>query len=204
MVHAGGVQDAWPEISAVVAAAPYRVQVLPVDAGRAERCRTALGLTTQSWLGALVTHTGGLLVDQGWLRVLGGGHAGLPDVAEAADPAAQLLTVAYDVLGGRFAWTQARPDAPPTVHYFGPDVLAWEDLGQGYADWLYAMLAGSVTEFYASLRWPGWAEEVAALSPGEGLHTSPPPSTVEGADLSRAARRPVPLTGLVAHHGGRG
>src|SRR5512139_473442 len=80
--HARAVeQSAWTEVSAAVTAAPYPVDVLPADPARAEACLAALGISTRSWLGAVVANTGGLLVDHGWLRVLGGGHDGLPDVA---------------------------------------------------------------------------------------------------------------------------
>ena len=48
------------------------------------------------------------------------------------------LVVAYDVLGGQFAWM---PGPPPTVHSFAPDELGWEDLGLGYGDWLEGMLS---------------------------------------------------------------
>lgn len=55
--------------------------------------------------------SGGLLVDHGWFRVLGGGCTQLPDLAAGNDlgpPAAgaeppPLLTAAFDVPGGRFA-----------------------------------------------------------------------------------------------------
>ncbi len=29
------------------------------------------------------------------------------------------------MLGGQFAWTQLKPGARPTVHYFGADNLLW-------------------------------------------------------------------------------
>lgn len=190
----------WAEVSAAVAAAPYPVHVLPADADRARRCLAVLGITTRSWLGAVVAHSGGLLVDHGWLRVLGSGTSGLPDVVAEADPDAGLLTVGYDVLGGQFAWFQAQPDASPTVHYFGPDDLGWHDLEQGYADWLHAVLTGSLTRFYETLRWPGWEQEVADLLLDQGIHTWPPPSTVQGKDLSAVSRKAIPLAELVSFH----
>ena len=191
---------AWTEILAAIEAAPYPVRSLPPDAERAERCLAALGITTRSWLGAVVAHTGGICVDHGWLRVLGSGADGLPDITAEADPESRRLVVAYDVLGGQFAWVPAGPGAPPTIHYFGPDDLGWQDLEQGYADWLYAVLAGSLTRFYSTLRWPGWEAEVAAVGLDEGIHTWPPPSTVEGRDLSQASRQAVPMQQLVSFH----
>ncbi|MEH0986225.1 DUF2625 family protein [Micromonospora sp. CPCC 205556] len=191
-------QSAWPAVSAVVAAAPYPVEVLPVDPERAATCLTALGITTRSWLGAVVGDSGGLLVDHGWLRVLGGGHDGLPDVAAMLDPEAGRLVVAFDVLGGQFAWLPAQPGAAPTVHYFGPDHLAWQDLELGYGVWLEAMLAGGVTSFYEDLRWPGWETEVAGVAPDEGISLWPPPWTREGNDLSAVSRKAIPLAELVS------
>jgi hypothetical protein len=189
----------WDEVTAAQRAAPYPVQVLPPDPARAERCLATLGITTASWLGGVVAHSGGLLVDHGWLRVLGSGGR-MPDVLTEIDPAAGFVVVAYDVLGGQYAWVPARPGAPPTIHYFGPDVLSWQDLEQGYADWLYGVLVGSLTRFYETLRWPGWEQEVAAVAPDEGIHTFPPPCTEEGRDLAAASRKAVPLPQLVAFH----
>jgi Protein of unknown function DUF2625 len=62
------------------------------------------------------------------------------------------------------------------------------------------MLAGGVTQFYENLRWPGWEGEVAALSLDQGITTYPPLSTVEGRDLSVAARTPAPMTEVIAFH----
>ncbi|GAA3964599.1 DUF2625 domain-containing protein [Actinomadura viridis] len=192
--------SAWDEVLPAVQAAPYPVELVAPDPDRAEGCLTALGITRRSWLGAVVAHTGGICVDHGWLRVLGSGGSGLPDIAAQADPASRWLVVGHDVLGGQFAWVPAEPGVPPTVHYFGPDDLGWLDLEQGYADWLYAVLAGSLTQFYDTLRWPGWETEVASLGLDEGIHTWPPPSTVEGKDLFKASRKAVPMAELVSFH----
>ncbi|MEV7231337.1 MULTISPECIES: DUF2625 family protein [Polymorphospora] len=193
-------ESAWPEVSAAVAAAPYPAEVLPPDPAAAERCLTALGMSTRSWLGAVVAHSGGLLVDHGWLRVLGSGSGRLPDVVTEANPAVGVLVVGHDVLGGQFAWLQPEPGVPPTVHYFGPDDLGWQDLEQGYADWLHAVLSGSLTAFYETLRWPGWQAEVSDLLLDQGIHTWPPPCTVEGKDLGVVSRNAIPMTELVSFH----
>ena len=191
---------AWDEVSQAIDASPYPVTVLPPNKERAEVCLTTLGITTRSWLGAVVSHSGGLLVDHGWLRVLGSGTGELADVLVGAQPAAGGLIIALDVLGGQFAWVPAEPGRKPTVHYFGPDDLGWQDLEQGYVDWLYAVLAGSLTRFYETLRWSGWEAEVAALSLAQGIHTWPPPSTVEGKNLATVSRSAISMTELVDFH----
>jgi hypothetical protein len=193
-------QSAWPEVAAAIAAAPYPIRVLPANPDRAAACLTALGLTTTSWFGALVAKAGGVLIDHGWVRVLGSGHDGLPDVVSQADAEARVLTVGYDVLGGQIAWLPTEPDGGSTVHYFGPDELGWLDLEQGYAEWLHAMLHGSATSFYDTVRWPGWQTDVAAIALDQGFSVWPPPFTVEGKDLSTVSRRAVPLAELVSFY----
>ncbi|MFJ7218956.1 DUF2625 family protein [Amycolatopsis sp. NPDC098790] len=191
--------SAWDEVSAVVAAAPYPLVVLDSDSERAARCLRELGITTTSWLGAVVGHTGGLLVDHGWLRVLGSGTEALPDILDRAEPGSGTLPVAYDVLGGVYVWA-VNPAGRPTIHYFGPDLLEWQDLEQGYADWLHAVLAGSLDRFYENLRWPGWENEVGAVTANQGIHTFPPPWSQEGHDLSTVSRAVVALPELVSLH----
>ncbi|GHJ48801.1 hypothetical protein Cs7R123_61430 [Catellatospora sp. TT07R-123] len=193
-------QSAWPEVLEAVAGAPYPVEVLPADPERARRCLDGLEITERSWLGAVTLHSGGLLIDHGWLRVLGGGTDTLPDVLAEADPSRGGLVIAYDVLGGIFIWAPAGPGAAPTVHYFAPDSLRWEDLDLGYGQWLGAMLSGALTGFAEGLRWPGWAEEVAQARPDQGINTFPPLWTKEGKDLSAVSRKAIPLTELVSYH----
>ncbi|WFE54747.1 DUF2625 family protein [Micromonospora sp. WMMD1155] len=193
-------QSAWAEVSALVAAAPYPVEVLPADPQQAAACLAALEITTRSWLGAVVANSGGLVIDHGWLRVLGGGHDGLPDVAAEIVPGAGRLVVAFDVMGGQFAWLQAEPAARPTVHYFGPEDLAWQNLELGYGDWLEAMLTGALTGFYEGLRWPGWEAEVANVALDQGISALPTPWTREGKDLSAVSRKLIPLAELVSVH----
>lgn len=170
------------------------------NADQVPQCLSTLEVTTRSWLGAVVANSGGLLVDHGWLRVLGSGHGELPDILWQAEPSSRWLTVAVDVLGGHYAWIQAAPDRAPTIHYFGPDLLEWQDLERGYGDWLAAALTGLVTPFYDTLRWPGWEAEVAGLALSQGISTFPPPSTVEGKDLGAVSRAPVPMAGLIDFH----
>ena len=84
-----------------------------------------------------------------------------------------------------------------TIHYFAPDTLHWEDLGLGYTDWLYAMLAGALDQFYLSWRWPGWQDEVAGCPLDAGLSTVPPLFAAEGRDVADTDRRPIPMAALV-------
>jgi hypothetical protein len=193
---------AWDEIIRSAQAAPYPVQVLPADPLRARECLTRLEISDRSWLGAVTLNSGGLTVDHGWLRVLGSGTDQLVDVVSASKPGQGLILVAYDVLGGYFNWGVSQPGARPTIHYFAPDSLQYEDLGRGYAEWLDAMLSGAMTQFYSALRWTGWEAEVAATALDRGIHAFPPPSTVEGKDLNKVSRKDVPIKKLLSLYAG--
>jgi hypothetical protein len=192
---------AWPAIEAAVAAAPVRVAVLPADPRRADDELLRLQVTTRSWLGAVVHRSGGLVLDHGWLRVLGSGHDDRRLAALGAVNARVTggIIVAQDVLGGQFAW--AAGSGRPTIEYFAPDTLRWEDCERGYGDWLAAMLDGGLTGFYEDLRWPGWADEVAACRLDQAINTFPPLWTAEGKDLSAVSRRPVPMAEVMSMMG---
>ena len=143
---------------------------------------------------------GALLVDHGWLRILGAGAAGLPGVHQAnvlAGGQPPLLEVAWDALGGRFAVNGGGLDAPPgEVCNGGPDTLVWTSIGGGHSAFVTWALSDAMADFYASLRWPGLESEIEALAPDLGMSLVPPPFTVEGRDAARVSRSAVPLTEL--------
>jgi hypothetical protein len=206
---------AWPALQQELIEATISLKILPVEWERGCDCLHRLQVTAGSRLGALALHTGGLLVEHGWLRVLGGGEPSrrLWDLAEANGldtPGAvpPTLLVGFDVLGGRFEVTGgdpaavSRPGAAGELCYFAPDTLRWEPLGVGHGSWLSWLAQGGTAQFYTSLRWPGWQDDVAQLVADQGLSTYPFLWTAEcQADLARASRRAVPITELFGFNG---
>jgi hypothetical protein len=80
-------------IQAWIAAAAHECEILPPSDRRGEILE-ALQVTRRSPLGALAYDTGGLLVQHGWLRVLGsvtGSHRGIVPVSEAFDLKVDIL-----------------------------------------------------------------------------------------------------------------
>ncbi|MEV6524493.1 DUF2625 family protein [Longispora sp. NPDC051575] len=200
----GVAEPAWPGLCEELAGAAVPVKVLPTDEATGRDCLLRLQVTAQSRLGALALHTAGLLVDHGWLRILGAGDQarGLPGLLDGTDVSAgqPALLVGYDVLGGRFELNGAdpaalgRPGDPGELCYFGPDTLGWENLGCGHGQWLSWITAGGTTEFYAGLRWPGWEEEISTLAPDQGISVYPFLWSKEAQrDLSGTSRRAVPV-----------
>lgn len=181
---------AWPTVTSLISSAPRKVEVLPRDSAQAERTLLALDVTTRTTLGAVAWETAGILVDDGWLRILGSGSdrmqgslltwnglGGEPKVAATGG----YLIVAHDVLGGVFAMDGGGlGPGKGEAYYLAPDTFEWEDLEMGYTQLIHFFLTGDLGGFYEAFRWPGWRDEVRALPPDQSLSLDP-----------SGARRPV-------------
>lgn len=64
---------AWPALEREPRSKP-QILVLPISAAAGSDALYRLQVTVRSRLGALALHTGGLLVEDGWLRVLVAGR----------------------------------------------------------------------------------------------------------------------------------
>ena len=67
-------EPAWPDVQEWIAGAKNPVEGLPANDGDREAALLAVQVTTRSPMGAIVYESGGLLIDHGWLRILGCGH----------------------------------------------------------------------------------------------------------------------------------
>jgi hypothetical protein len=192
---------AMPQIAAWAAAAPRSVEILPAIDGGATL--VTLQVTTHSTLGSLAFETGGVLIDDGWLRVLGGGSPRLGRSlaswnrrAEAEPRLAGALLVADDAIGGFFALNGDRFDGEVgSVHYFAPDTCTWQDLELGLTTWLQWAMCGDLDAFYDLSRWPDWRKEVAELD-GDRALLIYPPLWVEGQAIGDRLRNPVAIEEL--------
>ena len=191
-------EPAWPWIEQLVAEAPS-AQLLPVDRVRADAALLKLQITVRSPLGALVHGSGGLLIDNGWLRLLGSGSARLPrSVPDWNQDGSGLLLVADDAVGGFFAVNGgALEGRTGDVFYLAPDTLRWESLERGYSDFLAFALSPAISQFYESLRWPGWQAEVGPLGGDQALAIYPF-LWAEGPGIEQRMRRPVPIGEIFA------
>lgn len=200
-------EPAWPQVKAWLDGAKGRtVEVLDCPPSRAKDVLLALQVTTRSPMGAIAFQTGGLLVDHGWVRLLGGGCArfegdlarwnGLGDrpLTDRFDGA---MLVGHDAIGGFFALDGgALGDGKGHAYYLAPDTLSWERVTDSYSALLVFLLQGDLAGFYGELRWEGWEREVAALSPDRGFLFSPP-LFAEAEPGQPRVRKDVPMTELL-------
>lgn len=155
----------FPQVRQWVAAAIRPVEILPPSAAR-EDALVQTQVTTRSPMGAIVYESGGILVDGGWLRVLGSGHVRLRRTLPAwnAGRSDGFYLVADDAIGGFFAINGgALGEDVSDLYYFAPDTLDWEPLKIGYSGFLQWAFSGKFDQFYEWIRWRGWDSDVRAL-----------------------------------------
>lgn len=192
--------DAWAGVAQQAARAG--AEILPPAPGAGEATLLAAQVTTRSPVGAIALHSGGILVDHGWLRLLGANSTRMGGglVAWNEDlggppldpPLREALVVAYDALGGFFALNGGQwSGAPGSVYYLPPDAWRWDDLELSYSGLLGWAFSDQVGRFYEGLRWPGWQREVGALGPDQAL-TVYPFLGFETTPIGDRQRAPVP------------
>ena len=156
-----------------------------------------LQVTTRSMLGAFAYDTGGLLIDDGWLRLLGSGHPKLTrSLHEWNSPRTDgaFYLVGDDAAGGFYAINGgAFGDDLGSVYYWAPDSLEWESLEMGHTDFVATFLTNQIEAFYETLRWPNWRDEIKTLSTDRCFAFYPFLWTEEGS-VESSSRSTVPVS----------
>ena len=193
----------WPIVEEWIKDAKNKVEILPADSVKAQDALFKTQVTTRSPMGAIVYMTGGLLIDNGWIRVLGSGseklNRSLPDwnkgkAFEAFGEAPPFLLVADDAIGGFFMLNGGGlGDDPGKVYYFSPDNLEYEALGISYTEFLNFCFNGNIDDFYEGFRWTGWKAEVSKINGNEVFSFYPYLWSKEGKDINKNSRKTVPV-----------
>jgi hypothetical protein len=200
-------EPGWDLVTQWIKEAKNKVEVLPKDGKRAEQALYETQVTTRSPMGAVIYESGGILVDGGWIRILGSGSARLNrsligwNMGKTMNQVGErpsFLLIADDAIGGFFAINAGAfgPEETGKVFYFSPDNLEWESLGIGYSEFLTFCFSGDLNQFYQGLRWNGWQTEVKVLDGNKGINCFPFLWTTEGKDINKVSRRPVPIEEL--------
>jgi hypothetical protein len=195
-------EPGWVLVKQWIDSAKNKVDILPVDTLQAKEALYKTQVTTRSVMGALVFNTGGLLIDHGWIRILGSGSKAmqrtLPDwnkgkaFHEFGDPPAFFL-VADDAAGGFFAINYGPfGNDVDSMYYLSPDNLVWEPLSMNYEDFIWFCFNGNVKDFYKGIRWSSWKTDIKNLKPDEVFHIMPPLWSKEGKDINKSTKKSVP------------
>jgi hypothetical protein len=187
--------------------ASNQVEILPKDAAKAQTALYHTQVSTRSPMGAIVYETGGILIDGGWLRILGSGaehmNRSMPEwnKGKAFDRYGEqpsFLLVADDVLGGFFAINGGgiSNNEIGKIFYFAPDNLKWESTGLDYANFIIFCFSGALHKFYEGLRWNSWQQDVKAINGDKGILCDPLLYTKGGQNINKVKRKQVPVQQL--------
>lgn len=194
---------AWGIVKEWINLAKNKVEILPCKRQDAEEALLNTQVTIRSMMGAIVYETGGLLIDKGWIRILGAGceqlKRSLPEwnkgktFGEYGEPAPYLL-IADDAVGGFFAINGGYlGDDTGNIYYFAPDSLEWEALEITYSQFLLFCFDNNLNEFYSNLRWKGWEDDLSTLKPDYAFNFVPFLWTKEGSDINKVSRKVIPV-----------
>lgn len=191
----------WPFVQEMKQSAKNKVEILPAEPSKAEYALFRTQVTTRSPMGAIVYTTGGILVDDGWIRILGSGNAklsrSLPDwnkgksFKEFGEPCSFLL-VADDAVGGFFILNGGGlGEDLGKIYYFSPDNLEYEPLDISYTQFLDFCFNNDLEQFYKGNRWENWRKEVSELSGDQAFAFYPFLWTEEGKDINKNSRKAI-------------
>jgi hypothetical protein len=188
-------QSGWTPVKQMIDQAANKVEILPCDTNKAKEALYKTQVTNRSPMGAIVYSTGGLLIDNGWIRILGSGNIrlnrSLPDWNKGKSfnnfgERPLFLLIADDAVGGFFALNggQFGNDAGK-VYYLSPESLEWEPLDLTYTEFLNFCLNGNLASFYKNVRWTNWIQDVSKLGGNEGFNFYPFYGPRKGKTLTR-------------------
>lgn len=187
----------WALVEEWIDAAKNSVEVLESEVDDSEEALVMIQVSTESPMGAIVYETGGILIDNGWIRLFGGSCDKLTRSLPAWNQGRSLnvhgehppfLIVGEDVLGGVFAINcNGLGDDYGNVYYFAFDTLAWEPMEMGYAEFVWWTMTGDLQEYYGDYRWKGWEKDVNKIS-ADTIFTFEPPLSVDGDPVYKRKR----------------
>lgn len=187
--------DMWDRLVSIAAKSKNKVEILKKDSARASIALIQSQLNTGTMLGAVIYNCGGILIDEGWIRILGSGSGRLPrsvpdwnagKIAAMRNDEAFYVLVADDVLGGLYAIKAANVEELESVglvFYYGPNSLTWQSTGLSYSSFITYCFNGNLKEFYEDFRWKGWQEDIKSIDCNHVVSCYPMLWTREGLQM---------------------
>ncbi|MGB4812607.1 MAG: DUF2625 domain-containing protein [Methylophilaceae bacterium] len=175
-------------------ASESQYEILPAS-DQSGKVLYSLQISTRSTMGAVAYETGGILIEHGWLRILGSGHPKLTRnlIDWNENRTSGYLLIADDAVGGFFAINSGGfGEDIGNIYYWAPDSLLWEPLDIGYSDFLNWAFSENLANFYSDLRWPSWVLDIKTISADQCFNFVPFLWTKEGS-IESSSRRAVSI-----------
>jgi len=196
-------EPGWELVKEWLNDANNKYEILPKDKERAENELVNTQVTTRSPMGAVIYETGGILIDNGWLRILGSGSEKLDrglnewnkgkTFENYGDQPTHFL-IADDIIGGYFAINAGGIGTEiGKVYYLPQDTLEWECLDSNYSEFLYWTFTGDLNKFYELFRWKNWETDINHANGNQVFSFYPFLWTKEGKNIESVDRKLVPI-----------
>ncbi|WP_196216456.1 DUF2625 domain-containing protein [Flavobacterium sp. LC2016-01] len=193
----------WTLVQDWIKTAKNKVEILPVDQIKAKDVLYKTQVTTRSSMGAVIFNTGGLLIDDGWIRILGSGNSKFNRTLSDWNKGKSFnefgekppfLLIADDAIGGFYILNGGGLGTDiGKVYYFSPDNLEYEPLDITYSEFLGFCFNNDLDKFYEGNRWKDWRTEVSKLKCDEVFNFYPFLWTAEGNDINKNSRKIIPI-----------
>ncbi|MHC0447731.1 DUF2625 domain-containing protein [Flavobacterium sp. 3-218] len=193
----------WKLVKEWTDSAKNKIEILPVDPQKAKDALYNTQVTTSSPMGAIVYKTGGILIDNGWIRILGSGSTkltrSLPEWNKGKSfkeygEAPSFFLIADDALGGFYILNGgALGEDLGKVYYFAPDNLEYEKLDITYSEFLEFCFNNDLDKYYSGSRWENWKKDLATLQGDQVFNFYPFLWTEEGSDINKVQRKMIPV-----------
>lgn len=196
-------EPGWILVKEWIDSAKNKVEILSCDTAKAKEALYQTQVTTRSPMGAIIYSTGGLMIDNGWIRILGSGNSKLNRTLPGWNKGKTFkeygeqpgfLLIADDAIGGFFAINGRQFGSDlGKIYYLSPDNLEWDALDLNYSDFLDFCFNGNLDKFYKGYRWENWEDEVSNLDGNKVYNFFPPLWSKEGKDFTKNSRKQIPI-----------
>lgn len=202
-------ESAWPILETLIKEATNKVTVLPKDQSRSEEELVKSQVSTKSSMGSVIYETGGILINDGQIRILGSGSDQLKRTLMEWNRTKSYLKdgetpffvlIADDPLGGFYAINGGgisnEQEHLGKIFYFTQRRAQWANLSMGYSDFVNFCFKGDLSQIYSLMTWDGVEAEMKAVPGDSGLAFDPYPWTEEALDLKPVKKTVVPIQEL--------
>lgn len=189
----------WQKIIKAANKSNRNVRILNGDFIIGERICKDFNVQSDSFLFSVIAYSSGIVINN-WVRIFGqdsneiNGVNHFNTLFKSYIPG--LFLVACDVVGGLFAIDTNRISCNHLMVYFAPDTLEWESIDMSYEDFLAWCFYGNIDEFYSSMRWKNWIEDVSHLNINKGFLIYPFLWAKE-CNVENATKHIVPLDEII-------
>lgn len=183
--------------------AKNEIEILERDSLKSKEALYNIQVTTRSPMGAIIYHTGGILINEGWIRIYGSGshklNRNLPEwnrgkAFQNFGDRSEYLIIGDDAVGGFFFLNGgALGHDLGNVYYLSPDNTAIEPLGLSYTGFIQFCFDGNIDNFYEDLRWKNWENDFKTLNSNEAFVFFPYLWTKEGRNINKVQKNKAPI-----------